>query len=64
MQIEVAIDGNMRVGAATTDVFLAMNNIQLTADQDEYAELVLAVARGETSKSAAAEFLRVNVRRL
>jgi death-on-curing protein len=54
------IDGNRRVGAAAADVFLALNDFRLTASEDDYAELVLAVAQGETSKSATAEFLRGN----
>jgi death-on-curing protein len=54
------IDGNKRVGAVAAYVFLALNNVQLTADQASYAELVLSVACGETSKSAVAEFLRAN----
>jgi death-on-curing protein len=52
------IDGNKRVGAVAADVFLALNDVQLTAAEDDYAELVLSVARGETSKSSAAEFFR------
>ena len=55
------VDGNKRTGAAAADVFLAMNDVELVAGQDEYAELVLSVARGEKSKSAVAEFLRANV---
>jgi death-on-curing protein len=55
------VDGNERVGAVAAYVFLAMNEMQLTADQDAYADLVLSVARGETSKSAVAEFLRANI---
>jgi death on curing protein len=55
------IDGNKRVGAVAAFVFLALNDACLTADQDRYAELVLAVARGETPKSAIAEFLRKHV---
>jgi death-on-curing protein len=55
------IDGNKRVGAVAADVFLLMNGMTLAAGEDEYAELVLAVARGECSKSAAAEFLRANM---
>jgi death on curing protein len=51
-------DGNKRVGAVAADVFLALNEIRLTAGQDHYAELVLSVARGKTSKSAVAEFFR------
>ena len=54
------IDGNKRVGAVAADVFLALNDIELRASEDDYAELVLSVARGETSKSAVAEFLRAN----
>ena len=54
------VDGNKRVGAVAADVFLALNNVRLTADQDAYAEMVLSVARSETPKSAVAEFLRAN----
>ncbi len=54
------IDGNKRVGAVAAHVFLAMNNLRLSADQDAYAELVFSVARGETRKSAVAEFFRAN----
>lgn len=54
------IDGNKRVGAVASDVFLTLNDVRLTASEDEYADFVLSVARGETSKSAAAEFLRAN----
>ncbi len=52
------IDGNKRVGAVAADVFLTLNNLTLHASEDEYAEVVLAVARGELSKSAVAEFFR------
>jgi death-on-curing protein len=58
------IDGNKRVGAVAADVFLTLNGIRLTADEDSYADLVLAVARGETSKSAVAEFFRTNTEKL
>jgi death-on-curing protein len=54
------IDGNKRVGAVAADVFLNLNGIQLTAGEDEYAELVLSTARGEMGKSAIAEFLRAH----
>ena len=58
------IDGNKRVGAAATDVFLALNDQRLVASEVEYAELVLSIARGATSKSAAAEFLRAHVEQI
>jgi death on curing protein len=54
------LDGNKRVGAVAADVFLALNDISLKAGQEEFGELVLAVSRGEMSKSAVAEFLRAN----
>ena len=54
------IDGNKRAGAVAADVFLALNDTTLIAREDDYAELVLAVARGDSSKSAAAEFFRAN----
>jgi death on curing protein len=57
------IDGNKRAGAVAADVFLALNEIQLTAGEDEFAELVLSIARGEISKSTIAEFLRANTQK-
>jgi death-on-curing protein len=53
-------DGNKRVGAVAADVFLALNSVQLVADQDDYADLVVSVARGEAGKSDAAAFFRAN----
>ncbi len=55
------IDGSKRVGAVAAYVFLALNQMRLTADAASYAELVLSVARGDTPKSAVAEFFRSNV---
>jgi death-on-curing protein len=54
------VDGNKRVGAVAADVFLALNNTQLIANQDDYAELVLSISRGEASKSDAAAFFRAH----
>jgi len=54
------IDGNKRVGAVAAIVFLSLNEIQLTAEQDAYADMVVFVARGEMTKSAVAEFLRAH----
>ena len=56
------VDGNKRVGTVAVDVFLALNGHRLTAHKDELVDLVLSVARGETSKSAVAEFFRANVK--
>ena len=43
-------------------LFLALNDLRLTADNDAYADLVLSVARDHAPKSAVAEFLRANTR--
>ena len=37
-------------------------DLMFVAGEDEYAELVLAVARGDLSKSASAEFFRAHTR--
>lgn len=54
------IDGNKRVGTVAAYVFLSLNDMRLTADNDSYADMVFTVARGETPKSAVAEFFRTN----
>ncbi|HBO45920.1 MAG TPA: type II toxin-antitoxin system death-on-curing family toxin [Planctomycetaceae bacterium] len=57
------VDGNKRVGAVAADVFLALNDLVLTADEAAYADLVLSVASGNSApKSAIAEFFRRNSR--
>jgi len=60
VRVHPFVDGNKRVGAVAAYVFLALNNVRLTADPMSYADLVLGVARGQTPKSAVAEFLRAN----
>lgn len=60
VQNHAFIDGNKRVGAVAAYVFLSLNDMRLTAENDTYADLVLTVARGETPKSAVAEFFRAN----
>lgn len=54
------VDGNKRVGAATAAVFLLLNGFELNAAEDEFEEIVLAVAQGRLDKTAAAAFLRAN----
>ena len=55
-------DGNKRVGTVAAIVFLAMNNIELDADETALEEIVLATARGSVDKPALAEFFRLNSR--
>lgn len=52
------LDGNKRVGTATAIIFLAMNDIEIEADQNGLVNLTLAVARGEAGKSEIADFFR------
>lgn len=51
------IDGNKRVGAVAALVFLALNGYDFDAPEDVFAEMVLAVARGEFDKAEVAVFI-------
>ena len=52
------MDGNKRVGAVAALVFLALNGFEFHASEDDLAEMVLAVARGEMDKAQVAVFIR------
>lgn len=52
------VDGNKRVGAVAALVFLTLNGHDFQAPEDDLAETVLAVARGEIGKSEVTLFLR------
>lgn len=52
------IDGNKRVGAASAIVFLAMNDVEIDADEDGLVDITLRVAQGQAGKSDIAEFFR------
>src|SRR5213592_216486 len=52
------VDGNKRVGTVAAIVFLRLNGYSLTAAEDAYADLVLAVAQGQADKEQIALFLR------
>jgi len=56
------IDGNKRTGAATAIIFLAMNDIEIEADEDGLIELTLSVARGESKKREIVDFFRARAR--
>jgi death-on-curing protein len=55
------IDGNKRIGVASAIVFLEMNDFTLDVNQDELAEFVLSVARGEIDKNQIRIFLEQHV---
>lgn len=52
------VDGNKRVGAVAAIVFLALNGQHLRAPKGALYEFVMAVARGERTKSETAIFIR------
>jgi death-on-curing protein len=52
------VDGNKRTGAAAAIIFLAMNDVEIEADEDGLVEVTMAVARGEAGKAEVAEFFR------
>jgi death-on-curing protein len=52
------VDGNKRVGAVAAFVFLALNGFDLGTPEDDLAEMVLSVARGELDKADVAVFIR------
>lgn len=52
------VDGNKRTGAAAAIVFLAMNDVEVAADEEGLVEVTLAVASGRAGKSDAAAFFR------
>lgn len=52
------IDGNKRVGAVAAIVFLALNGHEFDAPEEDFADMVLAVARGELDKAEVAVAIR------
>ena len=52
------IDGNKRTGVAVALVFLAMNGIEVDADEDGLVTITLSVAEGCAEKDEVAEFFR------
>lgn len=52
------VDGNKRTGAAAAIIFLAMNDVEIEADEDGLVDVTMAVARGEAGKDEVAEFFR------
>ncbi len=56
------IDGNKRDGAVTALIFLYLNGFDFDAPEDDFAEMVLAVARGDIDKADVAVFIRRHTR--
>jgi death-on-curing protein len=52
------LDGNKRVGAVAALIFLSLNGYDFDAPEDDFADMVLAVARGELDKAEVTVFIR------
>jgi death-on-curing protein len=52
------LDGNKRTGVVAAIVFLALNGIELDADERSLERLVRGVAEGGVSKAAVADYVR------
>ena len=57
------VDGNKRVGAVAALVFLALNDVEVDADERGFEAMVRAVAEGKADKKLLAEFFRRNARK-
>jgi death-on-curing protein len=56
------VDGNKRIGAAASRVFILLNDAAFDPPSDEFERLVLEVAAGNASKDEAIAFFRKHVR--
>lgn len=52
------VDGNKRIAFQAMYVFLGINGVTITADEEEVVRLVLALASGELSESELGTWLR------
>lgn len=53
-------DGNKRVALAIIDVFLRMNGLELTAAETDAVDTILALAAGELTEEALADWITAN----
>jgi len=51
------VDGNKRTALATTEVFLLLNDMELTASNKALEKIMIGVAEGSTSKRDVTTFL-------
>lgn len=55
------VDGNKRIGAHTMLVFLALNNIEVEYEDNDFTQLILGVAAGEISAEQLLAWLQAHV---
>lgn len=56
------VDGNKRVAFISVGVFLAINGVELVADQVDAIRVMLDVAAGKIEEQAFADWIRANLR--
>ncbi|PKK88096.1 MAG: type II toxin-antitoxin system death-on-curing family toxin [Candidatus Wallbacteria bacterium HGW-Wallbacteria-1] len=56
------LDGNKRVGAVATLIFLDLNGYEFLCPEDEFADAVIALASGDLGKAEATLFLQKHTR--
>ena len=57
------IDGNKRAALLGIGLFLMMNDYRLIATQDDAANTILALAAGELTEEALAQWIRSNIQK-
>ncbi len=57
-------DGNKRIAHAAMEVFLVMNDMEISASIDEQERFMLSLAAGDVSRETLADWLRSNVTEL
>lgn len=55
------MDGNKRAGHAAMEVFLMLNNYEISAGADEQVEIVIRVASGKMDRNMFTEWLRNHI---
>jgi death-on-curing protein len=54
------VDGNKRIAHAAMEVFLVMNDIEISATVDDQERFMWSLAAGEVSRDGLVEWLRAN----
>jgi death on curing protein len=58
------LDGNKRTSYVTTQVFLRLNGLEVTADEATRLQTWLSLGAGDLTEEALAEWLRANTRKV
>ena len=58
------LDGNKRIAHAAMEVFLVMNEFEISASVDEQESFMMGLAAGNVSRELLIDWLRSNTRKL